>query len=169
MKNTNFPQNNNVKTYSINRIMSAPEQSPMLIPANVETPVVLKGDVSVISGSNLFEYTNIATGEFTIDGYSYLIMTLDYMLMPTSNMGNIELTVYKNNEVYLTLNHEIVSTDENPYGSMIEFEIAERTPTDVWRITGFTATENIVFADVLNSNSTVERSALTMFIQEAGV
>ncbi|UQY79892.1 hypothetical protein HAV_00073 [Candidatus Hepatincola sp. Av] len=169
MKNTNFPQNNNVKAYSINRIMSAPEQSPMLIPANVETPIVLQGDVSVISGSNLFEYTNITTGEFTIDGYSYLIMTIDYVLTPASNTGNLELTVYKNNEVYLTLNHEIVHTDNNPDVGMIDFEIAERTPTDVWKITGYTGAENIVFADVTNSNGIVERSALTMFIQEAGV
>lgn len=171
MKNKNFPQNSNkVSTYGINKVMSAPEQSPMVIPLNIETPMILRGEIDVISGPKLFEYTDIEAGEFTLDEYTVLFMSIDYILTPDSAEGNLLVTVYKNGEVYLSLNQEIVHNADTQDIGMINFDISDRKPTDIWKITGYTTTENIVFEDVINnSNGEVERSALTMFIQEAGV
>jgi len=163
MKNTNFPQNNKASTLSVNRIISTPEQSPIIIPANVETPMILRGSVEVVSGEQIFEYTNVDAGEFTVKPVD-LKGSIAYILDPGSAEGNINVLLYSNDRVYQQYPHYVEHTGSTPEVGTILFFIPRGITGNVLKIVVFTEIENIIFADAINSDGVVTRPALTMEI-----
>ena len=162
MKNTNFPKNNNVGIYSTNKIISSPEQSPIIIPANVETPIILRGGLEVAMGEQFFEYTNIETGEFNLNHYGTFIGHINYVLAPESAEGSMTLAVYLNNDLYIKFTYDIVHTATIHDVGTIEFNLHTHEATDILKMTVLTSAENLIFTDVIGLNGTVKTPALTM-------
>jgi len=168
MKNTNFPKNNNTSAVvGINQVSSTPSQSPIIIPANVETPMVLRGPVESMLGSIFFlKYTNIEAGEFKVSTSMDIYGSIYYVLAPESAEGKIRVIVYLNDEIFQQGTYDIVHTDSSPDGGHIGFYLYTNDTTAVWKITAFTEDENIIFADVVDSSGNVKNPALTMELQE---
>jgi len=174
MKNTNFFQNNNNDKPSVNKITSSPEQSPIIFPAKVETPMVLRGEVEIISGSQVFAYTNIENGEFKLGDYSNdpflnlpYFWSFKYMLAPESAEGDLIFSVYCNGEIFDTVMFHVKHKNSNSDSGMIGFFLhSSNETTDIFKMTAFTKFENIIFADVTNSDGTVKSPALTLTLEE---
>ncbi|UQY79894.1 hypothetical protein HAV_00075 [Candidatus Hepatincola sp. Av] len=165
MKHTKFSQNTN--TSFINQVTSAPEQSPIIVPANVETPVILRGPVEATSGSVIFfEYTNIEAGEFRIAPLITALGSINYVLAPESAEGFITLLIYLNGELSQSYIHQIKHADASPDVGTIDFYLHTHD-SDTLKIVVSTTTENIVFADVVDVNRTVKIPALTMVLEVA--
>jgi len=166
MKNINFPKNKNVGIYSNNIITSAPEQSPIIIPANVETPVILRGGVEIETGERFFKYTNIETGEFNLNDYGTFIGHINYVLAPESAEGSMALAVYLNGNLYIRFTYDIVHTATIHDVGTIEFNLHNHEATDILKMTVLSSAENLIFADVIGINGTVKKPALTMTLEK---
>ncbi|UQY79893.1 hypothetical protein HAV_00074 [Candidatus Hepatincola sp. Av] len=169
MTNQNFSHNNNFsyqyRVENTNQVTSAPEQSPIIIPANVETPMILRGPVeATVTGSAIFfEYTNIEAGEFTIEPDRTIITSLYYNLSPKSAEGKMTITIYMNDKVYERFtDYDILHPSLDSNKNVIKFPLLVHESTDKLKITAFTTTENIIFADSILGTST----ALAILLQE---
>lgn len=110
MKNIKILHKDNSQSSYINKVSNTPTQSPIIMPVNVETPLALQGEIEVVSGTQIFEYTDVEAGEFKIVPTATWFGHLHYTLAPESAEGELTFLLYVNDVLSERFDYDIVHT-----------------------------------------------------------